>query len=199
MSLCFPSCHSPKREAESRECRDWIPAIPGRDHGLGKGTAKHSWPLAALSPASSSLLQVLPSTLPRPVAPGHPKPPRVSEPRVPGTGGAPAVPQCQTLPGGRCHTLHTAQLRDCPKPLGDPGRNSRWLQCNTSTATQGLHQPGRKDRPHTQAPHLPSLCPSTLSHRSGRTSRRSPCRSCDTPTPSSNGVSAVGPNSPGDP
>lgn len=44
-----------------------------------------------------------------------PTPARVTEPRVWHKGGASAVPQCQTLPGGHWHTLVTARVRDYPK------------------------------------------------------------------------------------
>lgn len=88
-------------------------------------------------------------------------------PLVPDAGWGDAV-----TPGDRSGEGLPQGHLGLPQARGAPWR---CRQLHTNTGTWGPHQspPARKaDRLHTQAPHLPSLCPSALSQRSGRTSTR---------------------------
>lgn len=136
MSLCFPSCHSPKLAACGR----------GRSRSAGIGSLPFQGEItdcrrtqqstAGLS--RSCLLQALllflkcfQANCPELWLQDAPNPRWVTQPGVSSTREEPLLcPWCQRLPGGHWHTLVTAQVRDhpratrgCLKPGGHPGRS----------------------------------------------------------------------------
>lgn len=152
-------------QGPEQECRD---RIPGRDHGLQKDTAKHSRPLAVLSPTSSS-----PSASKQTVQNCGSRMPQIP----PGSPG----PGCPARGRSLCWCLHRPLVPDTARgalahpgdrsgegpPQSHPGlpqarRASREIQAGipdgcTPTPAFRVHtktpQPGRRTDP-TPRPHI---------------------------------------------
>lgn len=181
MLLCFPSCHSPTLGRSPEQGAQGLNPCHSRERPwTGEGHTKAqvascspvSYKLFSSPSASEQTVQNCGSRMPQ-IPPGSPCP------GCPAQGSLCSALVPDTAWGTLAHPGDSSGEGLPQSHLGLPQtRRTFWeIQagipdgCTPTLAFGHQGPPARKeDRPHTQAPHLPSLCLSTLSRRNGRTS-----------------------------